>query len=259
MSRDLHDRRPDPARPLRPGRAGPLRPLPRSVGLEIRKSLSTRSGMALVAVGGALVRAGPPCWPRLQRRRTLGAVAGPIGVMGAADRARAHRAGCALDGGGVDATGRCRRRSCWCRDRGRVLAAKAAAVALMGAAVAAVSAAASLGVMPGRPDDVAWDGVAAGDGGHGGRRGGVRGDRCRRRSGDGQHPGGADRLYLLCRACSRCCGSASRRWATTSTRPTRSCCWRRAGGARRIVILAGWVVVSSIAGGADPPPPGPVS
>ncbi|MCZ2858676.1 hypothetical protein [Blastococcus sp. VKM Ac-2987] len=136
-------------------RTGPS--LPALVGIEVRKSLSHRSGTALA---GAAVLLGPVGIALAALEAEIGWAAGPIGIAG-------MLTGMVLLSLGVVSTA-----SEWTHrtvqttfllvpHRGRVLAAKATAVALLGAAFAAVSAALSLAVIAVvGVDDVNWDGTA---------------------------------------------------------------------------------------------------
>ncbi|WP_346620987.1 hypothetical protein [Blastococcus montanus] len=131
--------------------------LPALVGLEIRKSLSTRSGKALAA---AAVLVGPAGMALLGLTGDqFPHVAGPLAVVGV-------MSGLLLLALGVLATG-----GEWTHrtvqttfllvpQRGRVLAAKAGAVTALGVLLAAGAAALSMLVLLGiAPADVSWDGV----------------------------------------------------------------------------------------------------
>ena len=134
-------------------RTGPS--LPALVGLEMRKSLSHRSG---IAFGASAVLMGPVGLLLAALDAEFGWVAGPMGVV-------AMMTGLVMLALGVISTaGEWTQRTVQTTfllvpRRGLVLAAKAAAVALLGAAFAALSAAASLGVIAAvGTQDLAWDG-----------------------------------------------------------------------------------------------------
>jgi hypothetical protein len=144
--------------PVRPTvrRTGPS--LPTLVGIETRKSLSTRSGKALAA--GAIVL-GPAATVVIAAASTepLPSVDGPIAVMGLLT-------GYLLIALGVLSTaGEWSHRTVQTTyllvpHRGRVLAAKAVAVALMGAVFGAISTALTTGVLAVMLDSsTSWDGA----------------------------------------------------------------------------------------------------
>ena len=122
----------------------------------MRKTLSTRSGKALVAASVLLT----PVAMRLATpaARVIGSVAGPIGAIGRAT------ALVMLALGILSTAGEWTHRTVQTTfllvpQRGRVLMSKATGVALLGAAFAAVSAVASLGVIAlVGVDDLNWDG-----------------------------------------------------------------------------------------------------
>ncbi len=145
---------PTPARPaVRPGAASPAA----LVAIEVRKSLSTRSGRALAAAS-ALLAPTAALVVSAASDGTLGSVTGPIGVMG-------MLTGLVLLALGVLSTaGEWTHRTVQTTflltpRRGRVLAAKAVAVALLGAAFAAVSTALSVGVLALMEQGIVWDGA----------------------------------------------------------------------------------------------------
>ncbi|MGY1716458.1 hypothetical protein ACI78R_18490 [Geodermatophilus sp. SYSU D01106] len=127
------------------------------VGVEVRKSLSTRSGRSLAAAAALLA---PAATALIASASTedLGSVTGPIGVMG-------MLTGLVLVALGVLSTaGEWSHRTVQTTyllvpRRGRVLAAKAAAVGLLGAVLAAVSAALVTGALALLAGDVSWDGT----------------------------------------------------------------------------------------------------
>jgi hypothetical protein len=127
------------------------------VGLEMRKSLSTRSGKSLAAASVLLAPAGAAI-AAASSGEAIGGIAGPIAVMGMLTAV-------VLIALGVLATaGEWSHRTVQTTyllvpRRGGVLAAKSVAVALMGAAFAAVSAALSAGVLGLMLDGVSWDGA----------------------------------------------------------------------------------------------------
>ena len=143
--------------PVRPTarRTGPS--LPTLVGLEVRKSLSTRSGKSLAAASALLAPAAAAV-ASAASTEPLGSVVGPIAVMGLLT-------GYVLISLGVLSTaGEWSHRTVQTTfllvpHRGRVLAAKAVAVALMGAVLAAVAAALSAGVLAALESGVSWDGA----------------------------------------------------------------------------------------------------
>ncbi|WP_336033782.1 hypothetical protein [Geodermatophilus sp. FMUSA9-8] len=126
------------------------------VGVEVRKSLSTRSGRSLAAAAALLA---PAATALIASASTedLGSVTGPIGVMG-------MLTGLVLVALGVLSTaGEWSHRTVQTTyllvpRRGRVLAAKAA-VGLLGAVLAAVSAALVAGALALLAGDVSWDGA----------------------------------------------------------------------------------------------------
>ena len=126
------------------------------VGVEVRKSLSTRSGRALAAAAALLAPAATAVIASASEEG-LGSVAGPIGVMG-------MLTGLVLVALGVlSSAGEWSHRTVQTTyllvpRRGRVLAAKAVAVALLGAVLAAVSAALTAGALALLEDGVSWDG-----------------------------------------------------------------------------------------------------
>jgi ABC-2 type transport system permease protein len=129
--------------------------LPALVGLEMRKSLSHRSGIGFAAPA---VLMGPVGLLLAALDAEFGSVAAPMGVV-------AMMTGLVMLALGVLSTaGEWTQRTVQTTfllvpRRGLVLTAKAAAVALLGAAFAAVSAAASLGVIAAvGTDDLRWDG-----------------------------------------------------------------------------------------------------
>ena len=136
-------------------RTGPS--LPGLIGLEMRKSLSHRSGQAFAA---AAVLMGPVGLLLAALDAEFGHVAGPMGVV-------AMMSGLVLLALGVVSTagewthGTVQTTFLLVPRRGLVLAAKSVAVALLGAAFAAVSAALSLAVIAAvGVDGLNWDGWA---------------------------------------------------------------------------------------------------
>ena len=146
---------PSPRSDVRVRRTAPSLPL--LVGLEIRKSLSSRSGKALAAAA-ALLGPGAAVIAAASSDEDLGAVAGPLGVLGLLT-------GYLLISLGVLSTaGEWSHRTVQTTyllvpHRGRVLAAKAVAVGLTGAALAALSTALTAGVLATMLDGVSWDGA----------------------------------------------------------------------------------------------------
>jgi ABC-2 type transport system permease protein len=131
--------------------------LPTLVGIEIRKTLSTRSGkaVALVSAAGAPVAVGLMS----MGGEPLDAVVGPVGALGL------MAALLLLALGVLSTAGEWSHRTVQTTfllvpQRGRVLAAKAGAMALLGAFIAAVAAAASTAVLAVAPiGDPTWEGV----------------------------------------------------------------------------------------------------
>jgi hypothetical protein len=146
--------------------ASPVRPtvrrtgasLPGQVGLEIRKSLSTRSGRA---VAGAAVLLAPAAMTVAASASSgpLDNVTGPLVVTGLLTALVLLSLG-VLSTAGEWTHGTVQTTYLLEPRRGRVLAAKAAAVALMGAALAAVAVALSAGVLALSEPSASWDGGA---------------------------------------------------------------------------------------------------
>lgn len=131
--------------------------LPALVGIETRKSLSTRSGKALAAASVLLAPASTAI-AAAASEEPLGSVAGPIGVMGMLT------ALVLLSLGVLSTAGEWSHRTVQTTfllvpHRGRVLASKAVAVALLGAALAAMSAFLTTGVLALLETDLVWDGA----------------------------------------------------------------------------------------------------
>ena len=128
------------------------------VGIELRKSLSTRSGRTLAVVAAVLAPVITAVLA-LTSDDDLGAAAGPVGAMGLVTVL------VLLSLGVLSTAGEWTHRTVQTTfllvpRRGRVLAAKAVAAALLGAVVAAVSTAATVGVLAVAPvGDLSWDGV----------------------------------------------------------------------------------------------------
>jgi ABC-2 type transport system permease protein len=146
--------------------ASPVRPtvrrtgasLPGQVGLEIRKSLSTRSGRA---VAGAAVLLAPAAMTVAASASSgpLDNVTGPLVVTGLLTALVLLSLG-VLSTAGEWTHGTVQTTYLLEPRRGRVLAAKAAAVALMGAALAAVAVALSAGILALAEPSASWDGGA---------------------------------------------------------------------------------------------------
>ncbi|MGK5171388.1 ABC transporter permease subunit [Geodermatophilus sp. CPCC 205761] len=145
--------------------AVPARPAVRStaaspatlVGVEVRKSLSSRSGKALV--GAAVLLPSIAMGLATTGEGVIGGADGPVGAMGLLT-------GMLLLAVGIVSTaGEWSHRTVQTTfllvpRRGRVLAAKAVAMGLLGAAVAALATAASTGVLwVTLGSDLSWDGV----------------------------------------------------------------------------------------------------
>jgi ABC-2 type transport system permease protein len=146
--------------------ASPVRPtvrrtgasLPGQVGLEIRKSLSTRSGRA---VAGAAVLLAPAAMTVAASASSgpLENVTGPLVVTGLLTALVLLSLG-VLSTAGEWTHGTVQTTYLLEPRRGRVLAAKAAAVALMGAALAAVAVSLGAGVLALAEPSASWDGGA---------------------------------------------------------------------------------------------------
>jgi hypothetical protein len=120
-------------------------PLPAQVGLEVRKSLSTRSGVALAAVGALLAPAVTAVVSAVSTGR-LGSVVGPVVVSGMLSVLVLLALG-VISTAGEWTHGTVQTTYLLSPRRGRVLTAKAVAVALLGAVLAGVTAALSLLVL----------------------------------------------------------------------------------------------------------------
>ncbi|SOE03814.1 ABC transporter permease subunit [Blastococcus haudaquaticus] len=146
-----------PTAPGRPGLRRTVPSLPGLTGIEIRKSLSTRSGKAL-AVATVLLAPVATAVVAAASTEPLTAVDGPIAIMGLLT-------GYLLVSLGVLSTaGEWSHRTVQTTyllvpHRGRVLAAKAVAVALMGALLGLVSTALTSGVLALMESGVSWDGA----------------------------------------------------------------------------------------------------
>lgn len=143
-----------PARPA-PRRTGPS--LPKAVGLEVRKSLSTRSGLAVVvaalllAPAAIAIAAGTASEP-------LGNALGPLVVTGLLSALVLVSLG-VLSTAGEWSHGSIQTTFLLEPRRGRVMATKAAAVALMGAAIAAVAAGISALLLVALEPSASFDGA----------------------------------------------------------------------------------------------------
>jgi ABC-2 type transport system permease protein len=144
--------------PVRPAVRRTGSSLPSLVGIEIRKSLSTRSGKALAAAAIVLAPAATAIVAAASSE-PLPSVDGPIAVMGLLT-------GYLLIALGVLSTaGEWSHRTVQTTyllvpQRGRVLASKAAAMALMGAVLGAISTALTTGVLAVMLDNsTSWDGA----------------------------------------------------------------------------------------------------
>jgi ABC-2 type transport system permease protein len=143
--------------PARPSvrRSGPS--LAALVWLEVRKSLSTRSGLVLAVVGALLAPAGI-AFVAASSSDAVGSVTGPLGVVGMLTGMVLIALG-VLSTAGEWSHGTAQTTFLLVPRRGRVLAAKAAAVALIGAVLAAVAVALSAGVVAVLADGAVWDGL----------------------------------------------------------------------------------------------------
>jgi hypothetical protein len=130
---------------------------PTLVGLEIRKSLSTRSGKAL-AVAALLLAPAATTLASLSSTEPLGSAVGPIAVMGLLTSYVLVSLG-VLSTAGEWSHGTVQTTFLLTPSRGRVLATKAVAVALLGAVFTAVAATLSAGVLSVLETGVSWDGA----------------------------------------------------------------------------------------------------
>jgi ABC-2 type transport system permease protein len=142
--------------PVRPvvREAGPS--LPALVGLEIRKSLSTRSGLALAGVSlllapAAMTLAGAA-------GENFGGIAGPVAVVGMLSNLVLLALG-VLSTAGEWSHGTVQTTYLLVPRRGRVLATKTVAVAALGAVYSAVAAVSSALVLTALQPDLAWTGA----------------------------------------------------------------------------------------------------
>jgi ABC-2 type transport system permease protein len=130
---------------------------PKLVGLEIRKSLSTRSGKAL-AVAALLLAPIATLLASLASAEELGSAVGPIAVMGLLTAYVLVSLG-VLSTAGEWSHGTVQTTFLLTPSRGRVLASKAVAVALLGAVFTAIAATLSAGVLSVLETGVSWDGA----------------------------------------------------------------------------------------------------
>jgi ABC-2 type transport system permease protein len=244
MTATLTPPAPTAARPTA-RRTGPS--LPAMVGIEMRKSLSTRSGRALAAASMLLAPVGVGV-VAASSTGAAGAATGPITVMGLLT------AYVLLSIGVLSTAGEWGHRTVQTTfllvpHRGTVLAAKAVAVTLMSAAFAAVSSALTVGVLALVESGVTWDGapramivvvlsgaalavIGAGVG-----------------AALASTPGALTGLYVLILGALPILQQLKPTWADKIDPATSV--FNLAQGAeqtRSIVILAGWVVVASMAG-----------
>ena len=141
-----------PSRPTVARRSGPS--LPAQVGLEVRKSLSTRSGLALA---GAAVLIAPAAMAVAASSGTLHSATGPLVVTGMLSVLVLIALG-VLSTAGEWTHGSVQTTYLLEPRRSRVLATKAAAVALMGAVLAVVAAGLASGVLALLEPGLSWDG-----------------------------------------------------------------------------------------------------
>ena len=136
-------------------RTGPS--LPGLTGIEIRKSLSTRSGKAVAA--GSVLFAPAAVGMLSMSGDQLDAVSGPIGALGLVTALLLVVLG-VLSTAGEWSHRTAQTTFTLIPRRGRVMAAKAVAVALMGAAIAAVSSSITAAVLTVAPiGNPTWDGA----------------------------------------------------------------------------------------------------
>lgn len=131
--------------------------LPTLVGLEMRKSLSTRSGKALAGTAVVLAPIGTLLAATMSRE-PLGSVTGPLAIVGMLT------AYVLIALGVLSTAGEWSHRTVQTTFlltpvRSRVLAAKAVAVGLLGAVLTAVAIAASAGVLAAMEPDASWTGA----------------------------------------------------------------------------------------------------
>ena len=136
-------------------RTGPS--LPSAVWLEVRKSLSTRSGLA-VAVAALLIGPAAMALAAGTASEDLDDVLGPLVVTGLLSALVLLSLG-ALSTAGEWTHGSIQSTFLLEPRRGRVMAAKAAAVALMGAVIAVVASGLSVLVLLALQPSLSWDGV----------------------------------------------------------------------------------------------------
>ncbi|MGZ4545773.1 MAG: hypothetical protein ACXVXT_10295 [Blastococcus sp.] len=130
---------------------------PAAVGLEVRKSISTRSGLALL-VAATLLAPAAIAIAAGSANRPLDNVVGPLVVTGMLSALVLVSLG-VLSTAGEWSHGSVQTTFLLEPRRGRVLAAKAAAVALTGAVVAAVAAGISALVLLAMEPSASWDGA----------------------------------------------------------------------------------------------------
>src|SRR3954451_11911824 len=135
-------------------RTGPS--LPKAVGLEVRKSLSTRSGLAVV-VAATLLGPAAITLAAAMASEHLDNVLGPLVVTGLLSALVLLSLG-VLSSAGEWTHGTAQTTFLLEPRRGRVMAAKAGAVALMGAATAAVATGISALLIVGLEPNASWDG-----------------------------------------------------------------------------------------------------
>jgi ABC-2 type transport system permease protein len=142
--------------PVRPSVRPSGMSLPGQVGLEVRKSLSTRSGLALV---GSSVLLAPAALAVVAATASepLDSAVGPLVVTGMLTALVLLSLG-VLSTAGEWTHGTVQTTFLLEPRRGRVLATKAVAVAVLGAAAAAVAGALSFGVLALMEPSASWDG-----------------------------------------------------------------------------------------------------
>jgi hypothetical protein len=143
--------------PVRPAARRTGLSLPAAVGLEVRKSISTRSGLALV-VAATLLAPAAIAFAAGTANEPLDSVVGPLVVTGLLSALVLIALG-VLSTAGEWSHGSVQTTFLLEPRRGRVMVAKGAAVALMGAVVSVVAAGISSLVLVATAPSASWDGA----------------------------------------------------------------------------------------------------